>query len=185
MFTAFAGTAGSRSEMAEPPAKPDGSNIEEIDDLDGRTYRLKWAMGGPSRFVIAAFLVFWLCGWAVGFVSAADTVLNGPEGPTVFVILAQGFLVFWLVGWTCGGIFAVFMLYIVLRPRRPEIISLKHDSFQYDSGTAQIRRKQVEIRKRDVGNVVLERVEERQRLYVDHGADRIEIGEHLPEPDRE
>ena len=92
---------------------------------------------------------------------------------------------------------------------RPESITLKHDSFHYDSGTSPAiaffnpwyamrhshpneafggmfrRRRQIEITKKDLGNVVLERIGERQRLYFDHGADRIEIGEHLREPERE
>jgi hypothetical protein len=36
-----------------------------------------------------------------------------------------------------------------------------------------------------VGKIVLERVGERQRLSVDVGADRVEIGPWLTEPERE
>ena len=46
-------------------------------------------------------------------------------------------------------------------------------------------RKRVEIGKNELGPVVLHRAGERQRLYFDNGADRIEIGEHLREPERE
>lgn len=47
------------------------------------------------------------------------------------------------------------------------------------------RRQRIEIAKNELGSVVLERIGERQRLYFDPGADRIEIGEHLREPERE
>lgn len=191
-----------QDEMAQPPPMPDGSNIEEIDDFDGRIYRWRPPSGGPLRYLVAAFLIVWLCGWAAGFVAATHELWQN-NGDT------RGFLVLWLVGWTLGGVFAMLMLYIFLRRPHPESIALRRNSFHYDSGTSPPvallnpwyamrysdpnemfgkmfrRRKQIEIPKRSLGNVVLERIGERQRLYFDHGAQRIEIGEHLREPERE
>lgn len=188
--------------MAYAPPKPHGSTIEEIDEFDGRIYRWRPPSGGPLRYFMAAFLGFWLCGWAVGFVVAAVALLHEADAP-------RGFLVLWLAGWSLGGIMAIFMLYLLFRPPHRESVALKHDTFHYDSGTSAPmpffnpwyamrhanpneafgrmfrRRKRIAVSKSDLGSVVLERVGERQRLVFDHGADRIEIGEHLREPERE
>jgi hypothetical protein len=187
--------------MSHPRPKPDGSNIEEIDDFEGRTYRWKRPSGGPFHFLIAGFLIFWLCGWAVGFVMVTVAIVQKNDAPVWF-------LATWLAGWTLGGIFAISMLYFLLRPPHPESICLKHDSFHYDSGTFPVitfftwyamhharpndpfnaifkRRQRIEIAKKNLGSIVLERIGERQRLYFDNGADRVEIGEFLREPERE
>lgn len=188
--------------IADAPSKPSGSIKEEIDDFDGRTYRWKPPSGGPIRFFVVGFLVIWLCGWAVGLVAATAGLLQDGKAPREFLIV-------WLVGWSLGGIFAIFMLYVLFRPSLPESITLKHDSFYYDSGTSPPmtffnpwyamrhsnpheafggmfkRRTRIEVNKNDLGNLVLERIGERQRLYFDFDADRIEIGRHLREPERE
>lgn len=75
---------------------------------------------GIVRLFPAAFLTFWLCGWAVGegmaiwFLAAgAKSLLTGePMGhtpmPPVPVMLAMGaFVIFWLTLWTYGGITAL------------------------------------------------------------------------------
>jgi hypothetical protein len=192
-----------RTSMLQLPLKPQGSKIQEIDDFDGRTYRWRPPGGGILRFPIAAFLVFWLCAWAVGWGVAFNRILQGniPNG-------ARAFLLFWLCLWTVGGAFAFFMLYLLVRPPRAESVTLGNGFFRHDPGSVSWtgffnpwygmrhmdprafpnllrRRKRIEIDKSDLGPVVLDRVGERQRLYFDHGADRIEIGEHLREPERE
>ncbi len=189
--------------MTTIPLKPAGCVIEEIDDFDGRTYHWKKPSGGPPRFFVAAFLIFWLGGWAIALVATLNQLLQGnPRG-------GQGFLLFWLGGWTIGGGVAIYMLYLLLRPPQPESVTLGLASFRYDSGSAAInlffnpwykmghynsqwpfprmfpRRKRLEIHRSELGPVVLERVGERQRLCFDNGADRIEIGEQLREPERE
>ncbi|REK12002.1 MAG: hypothetical protein DWQ37_13355 [Planctomycetota bacterium] len=182
-----------------PP--PKGSNIEIVDDFDGRTYRWKPVGGGPFRFLIALFLAAWLCGWVAGLVAVIGQLLQNNGGA------GQGFLIFWLVGWTVGGLFAGGMLFVLVRPPLPESITLKRASFYYDAGTttpmhmfhpayamrhqnpAEMfrlfrRRKRVEMDKAACP-IVLDRVGERQRFFFDDGADRIEIGEQLREPERE
>ena len=108
--------------MTNLPPKPEGSIIEEVHDFDGRTYRWKLPKGGKARFFVTAFLIFWLCGWAHGFVNALVNLLRNAAGnPDLF-------LLFWLGAWTVGGIFVFFMLFLQLRPQRPESIQLRHDS---------------------------------------------------------
>ena len=88
-------------------------------DMEGRTIRLR--PRGVGRFFSAAFLLFWLCGWAVGegivlwiLVRGGYALITGtpPDagrapletGPA----LAMGaFLLFWLAFWTLGGIAAI------------------------------------------------------------------------------
>jgi hypothetical protein len=82
---------------------------------EGLLVRLK--PGGAARFFPAAFLTFWLCGWAFGeffairmLVMGALSVMNGTpfeDGQSRlglgFGVAAGGFLLFWLAIWTVGG----------------------------------------------------------------------------------
>jgi hypothetical protein len=86
---------------------------------DGYLIRLK--PRGIGRFFGAAFLTFWLCGWACGEAFALWLLGNGAaalitgEAPPgggfplqAAPALAMGaFLLFWLVLWTFGGIMAM------------------------------------------------------------------------------
>lgn len=79
---------------------------------------------GAGRFIVAAFLGFWLCGWAAGETFAAGTLIAGlrqllaPELDVAWLprmtnlppanawpVLA--FLAVWLTFWTVGGLFAI------------------------------------------------------------------------------
>jgi hypothetical protein len=189
--------------MQETTPVPLGSTIEVIEDFDDRIYRWKPPTGGMLRFLIAGFLALWLCAWTIGFFAAFLQILtSNANAPRLFLVI-------WLAMWSIGGIFAMLMLYLLIRPPFPESVKLTQDAFHYNSGsvslivlfnplyllrqsdpTAVFRRiftgrRRVNIPKNELGNVVLERIGERQRLYFDHGADRIEIGEHLREPERE
>lgn len=76
---------------------------------------------GVARFVSAAFLVFWLCGWAVGegialwvLAKGILALMNGTPfeegraplelGPALAI---GGFLLLWLSLWTLGGVAAI------------------------------------------------------------------------------
>ena len=69
----------------------------------------------PSRFGKAAFLGFWLCGWAVGEFTVGGMLVN-TVGQWLGLVEATatstpeivGFLfsLFWLCGWTVGGAMA-------------------------------------------------------------------------------
>ena len=75
---------------------------------------------GIGRFFPAAFLSFWLCGWAAGeafalwmlFQGVRALVTGEPIGghnpmPVPFILLMGAFLLFWLSLWTVGGITAM------------------------------------------------------------------------------
>jgi len=182
------------------PDQPKNSQIETRSESDGVTLFWKKPTGGPLRFFIIAFLVFWLCGWCVGFVAVIGKLLS--DG-------FSGFLAAWLGGWTIGGIFAVVMIYFLLRPAKPESITLERDRFLYDTGSAPMnfmnpyymmrkkqnmmnpfslmfqKRKTYEFFRAECPEFVLEGLGDDQRLRFDDGADRITIGETLKEPERE
>lgn len=188
--------------------KPVGTVIEEIDELDGsRTYRWKPYQGSFFQHIPTVFLCIWLCGWAAGLIGAGGALLNNnPKGEE------KVFLTVWLILWTLGGVMVGTFLYFLLRPGRPERVTLSRFQFRHDPGWIPIgvfmspayafkninllnpffpfnqllrNRKPLELEKQQLSLVKLERVGERQRLCFDHGADRIEIGENLREPERE
>ena len=91
-----------------------------IGERTNEGWQIELRTRGGARFVSAAFLAFWLCGWAVGesfalwiLVKGAVALLTGGPidpghaplqvGPA---LMAGLFLVFWLTLWTFGGIAA-------------------------------------------------------------------------------
>jgi hypothetical protein len=101
----------------------------------------------------------------------------------------------------------MFALWSLLRPSRPESVTLGFDSLRYDSGTStwpmtaqqhewrrhgaspesrlSVRGKPITVSRSELTGFTLDRIGERQRLTFDHGAERIEIGACLREPERE
>lgn len=183
------------------PDPPKNSQIQSKSELNGMTLFWKKPGGGPFRYFIILFLGFWLCGWFAGLVSAGKGLLSG-EGPSAFLAI-------WLAMWTLGGVFAGGMIYLLLRPQKPESIMLERDRFKYDTGAAPMnfmnpyymmrkkqnvmnpfamifqRRKMYELVRSKCPEFVLEGLGDDQRLRFDDGADRITIGESLKEPERE
>ena len=86
---------------------------------DGLLARFK--ARGAGRFFSSAFLIFWLCGWAVGECFALWLLGNGVvalmsgeplsrgQGPLQPgpALLAGAFILFWLALWTVGGVAAI------------------------------------------------------------------------------
>jgi len=86
-------------------------------------WRLRLKPRGPGRFVTAAFMAFWLCGWAAGEVFALWFLVRGvialltgtplDHGRPMAVgaaLLAGIFLLVWLTIWTIGGVAAFWSL---------------------------------------------------------------------------
>lgn len=181
--------------MINLPARPPGSNINVERDFNRLTiYWNNPRGGGLGRYVHILFLSAWMCGWFIGETAALRQVLRGQGG---------GFLIIWLCGWTFGGVFCAATIVRLIRPARPERISLDSLQLEHDPGSAPLglsgvgrkqrrnsldvfkpRRKQT-FAKKGIGEIRLDRVGERQRLSFDYGAQRIEVGEFLEEPERE
>jgi len=185
--------------MRSLSAKPAGSQIQEREDWDGLTLSWSPAPGGSRPYGGIAFMLFWLGGWAFGWVLAARALLLGEFDP---------FLAAWLGAWTLGGAWATWFLWNMMRPGRPESVTLGQHEPRHDPGLALITSLSyqqpvqagklrpewnifdrppppVTLLKPDIKAFVLDRVGERQRLFFDHGAVRIEIGAALSEPERE
>jgi hypothetical protein len=104
-----------------------------------------------------------------------------------------------------GGVFAFAFAYLILRPKKPERLSLRADGFDYDSGTSSplatlllmrsltnpfvfwsdFFKKRIVLSglKREETSFVLEK--NPARIYFDHDSKRIEIGCGLREPEIE
>src|SRR5215831_16294192 len=84
-------------------------------------FRLTLKSQGAGRYASAAFLAFWLCGWAVGeafalwmLIRGAWALLTGAPPDAGRAPLAVGpaliaglFILMWLTLWTVGGIAAM------------------------------------------------------------------------------
>jgi hypothetical protein len=173
--------------------KPIGSTIEVQRDFNSIALSWKNPSGGFARYGSLLFLLAWMGGWALGEKSALTEVVEGKGG---------GFLIFWLTGWTVGGLFCAAMIFKLARPSRPEKLTLDTLHLMYEPGTQTIApfgnqeknsnalemfrpSKSYKAGKNEIGEIRIDRVGERQRLSFDYGAKRIEVGEHLEEPERE
>src|SRR4051812_3547605 len=119
--------------MDEPlPPLPADSWVNPEQISDG-TYRLRFDVPQKraERWFPAAFLGFWLCGWAAGEASVATALVGMLFGawpmPGPMGWIAPLFLLGWLGGWTVGGVAAMCALYRLVGPRRPESVTLGYD----------------------------------------------------------
>ncbi len=152
--------------------------------------------GGVFRFLIGAFMVFWLGGWAVAWKSTATELLKGTKGPQIF-------LIFWLCGWTVGGAFAIYFLYRIFRPSVSERLILSYPVMIYDSGVPPFqmslslgsqkdvwkrmfqRRTKVEFDRSSLKTLKLREVDSGNRLTIDQGNKRYDLAAGASEPERE
>jgi hypothetical protein len=187
--------------------KPAGTIIQEREGAEGIT--LYWTPPSPKlvRYAIAAFLGFFLCCWAAaGIFPLVQVVAGEPEvegGGSVFLVV-------WLAFWALGGLMVGWTFWPLVRPARPEAVTLGAGTFRHDPGASPAlwmmwpgwtcwyhferprsyfdlfrRRNPILVPRSELNGFVLARVGERQRITFDRGADRIEIGADLREPERE
>lgn len=174
---------------------PMGSTIR-VEDEWGTPKLVLPHKASPWRYLFIPFIIFWLGGWAFGWQSAFNQITSTNAGP-------KGFLIFWLGGWTIGGIFAVLMLYRLASPGVPETLVLAKPALRYDSGVAPMkigfdyrsqmevwkrmfaRRKQLTLEPENLRTLKLREFDGGNRLTVDCGAERIELGTSLSEIERE
>lgn len=189
-----------RHYMSPIPSKPSDSVIREISGFDVCTYRWELPNVGYFRYLVSLFLIFILSGFAFGWIRKFAE-LNWNEQIDELHIFRMVFLSGSALVW----LFWIFVLYLLLRPPRPEVVRLTATRFQYDPGRLpfayphliydspwvqladplRYRRKRVDILKSELETLTLDHFGGRQRLYFHSGPDRVEIGEHLRDPDRE
>lgn len=174
---------------------PNSSKIITHFDNGYQTIIIPHKQVGAFRYFIGLFLLFWLGGWAVGWVTAVSSLLNSVEP----------FLLFWLLGWTLGGVFAFYMIYRLFRKPVPEQLQLNLPNLTFDTGVPPLdikfgvryshsmeywksmfhRRKQIEFTPADLQSLRLRETDSGNRLTIDHGADRIDIATGATEVERE
>jgi hypothetical protein len=173
---------------------PEGSGIS-IDYESGDPTIVVPAKRSVSRYFGGVFLLFWLCGWAFGFVAVSSQVLTGK---------ANLFAVVWLGGWTIGGIFAALSAYRIFRPAVPERLQIKRGSVGYDSGIPPLefntyqrksareywnsllsKRIRADLNRAELQTLRLRETEAGNRLTVDLGSRRIDLASQAGEVERE
>lgn len=182
----------------EAVTPPPESNIEITTDRNGfALLTLPAERRGFARIGISVFLLAWLGGWAFGWWMAFRQIVYGTKGPELF-------LMFWLIAWTVGGAWAIWCLYRFLRPIVPETLAFAKPNLVYDSGVRPPpiffgywrgrtdywknmfeKRKQIEFSPQEISTLRLRDTSDSNRLTLDHGNDRVDIGTGLTEVERE
>lgn len=78
---------------------------------NGRAHMMRTDQGlfievpAPRAVFVSMFLLFWLCGWAIGELLALGTVVAMFTSGSFF--FAALFILVWLGAWTVGGFFAI------------------------------------------------------------------------------
>jgi hypothetical protein len=167
---------------------PQGSKISVTTNGAEDAIFIPHASGTIMRYFVGAFLLFWLGAWFFGVSRAVSEVSSGET---------SGFQLLWLGGWTLGGIYAAYMLYRIFRPGVPESLKLRADSIVYDSGVPAFqiqpanqielfpKRTVVEVDRQQLKSLLLRQTESGNRLTVDVGARRIDLGQAASEIERE
>jgi len=171
---------------------PTGSSISVTTDGADTVIDVPYRNPGPMRYAICLFLLFWLGGWAFGWIAASSAVLSGTGG--LFVLL-------WLGAWTVGGAWAAYMLYRMLRPSEPEHFRLMQQGLRYDSGSPPFemktgtqaydwssyfpKRTQADIERKQLQSLRLRPTPTSNRLTVDFGAARLDVARDATEIERE
>lgn len=172
---------------------PEGSKIR-IDQSNVHRIIIPHGSASILRCFIGLFIFFWLGGWFFGFKSVAPQVFRG-EG--------DGFQMFWLGGWIIGGIVTAYFLFRILRPSVSESLVLLPSGIKYDSGRPPFqihfnfinqrevwgslfpKRIKTEINRDQIKTLSLKETDSGNRLTVDMGSKRIDIGVAATEIERE
>jgi hypothetical protein len=148
----------------------------------------------PMRYGVAAFMVFWLGGWAFGWHSAASQVFSGN---------GNLFVLFWLGAWTVGGAAIIYTLYRMLRPIVSESFRLMPEGVRYDSGNPAVqmnfgntnqrpdwksyfpKRVRIDIDRQQLQSLRLRQTVLGNRLTVDANISRLDLARDASEIERE
>jgi len=183
---------------------PEGSKIEVVSNSYEVEVILPKKNGGVMGAFIKIFLGIWLVGWFIGLCFVIGVLLFQED------VEQKGFLLFWLTGWSIGGAAALWFFWKLMKPSVREKIVLSKERFFYTTGSPSLmflspfgafkdmgramksqlefflnKIKEYEFEKSQTPEFVLEGFSSEQRLRFDKGAERVEIGIELSEPERE
>jgi hypothetical protein len=172
---------------------PSGSNISV--EMEGAVDVIVVPYeSNPMRYGVAAFMVFWLGGWAFGWHSAASQVFSGN---------GNLFVLFWLGAWTVGGAAVIYTLYRMLRPIVSESFRLMPEGVRYDSGNPPVqmnfgntnqrpdwksyfpKRTRVDIDRQQLQSLRLRQTVLGNQLTVDANVSRLDLARDASEIERE
>jgi hypothetical protein len=156
---------------------PQGTVLRIEDTFEGRKITIPKPNRKLGDFGGIAFLCFWLCGWAVAEMFVAGAVWNAIQNSKFDG--SFWFVAAWLGGWTVGGVFAIKAVVSLARGEPHEVFLLSPSQITH-------RHKRTRTyQKHEITKIDLETAGGVHYLYFDVGADRIYIGEHVREPERE
>jgi hypothetical protein len=179
---------------------PKGSQIKTDVSPDGTMIQWKNRDDALNRVAVAAFLLVWLGLWVTGEMTTAQKLWSDFQQGNPL----ETFLLLWLCGWTLGGLFAVTFLFALLRGVGRSRLLLCNYELTYNPGRMPVSaifqrnrkqminpyrilagRKPVTARKQDITKLQIGYAGDQLRLTFDMGAQRIEVGEYLTEPEKE
>jgi len=173
---------------------PSGSKITILREGTDEILCVPQPKKGVMPYFVSFFLIFWLGGWLMGFMSATSQLKTEP---------GNMFLVFWLAGWTLGGVFAIYFLYLSVRPAVAESFTLRSGSVHYDSGVAPFqvsfnvtnqkdvwkslfqKRVRTDFVTSDLRTLKLRETDVGNRLTIDKDSERVELAKSVSEVERE
>jgi hypothetical protein len=181
--------------MPQPYPPPPRNSCFVLDYDDSGWPRVSWNVTnkqGIDWTQIGCFIpliIFW-GGTSLG--GLLFLLGQAAQGESVAAVCYGFPLLMWFIfGW--GMLVDVFRL--MLGPTKPASLTLTNQALIYFAGITRLnatnmriflrRRLPQVIDRRQIDAIGLDRIGERQRLCVDIGADRIEIGAHFKEPERE
>lgn len=183
---------------------PEGSKIDIERDIDSTRYIWQEGKKSIGHYLVLAFMCFWFCGWTVGGFAGVFILIITTVGffTGKIPIFAPLFALFWLGAWTIGEIVVFKTLYFTLGPQKPSVLTLSNRGITFETGTRspnlaprkyqkrlfsfkEFKNRTFSLGASEVETLKLNRTGEKQRLSFDHGAERIEIGDILTEPERE
>jgi len=127
---------------------------------------------GISKYFSVLFLVLWIFGWAIGFLSAGTQILSGN---------GSLFLFFWFAIWTLIGLSAVSSLFNIFKKATPESLVLNRLNLLLYTPTDN----QIEFNHKELETLTLRETDFGNRLTIDKEAERIELAISATEIERE
>lgn len=188
--------------MSQLPTIPDEIQIEVYHDFGGTTYRLSPARDRRYRFIAVPYFVIisllFLCVCVSACIKFFQLMLQRPDIINLF----------FLTGFSCGLFWMLLQIYLLLGPQHPELVTLKENSFYYDSGSSAHKRLydrfyrlqhphpygflggyfrnriQLEIDRQDLEEFYRLSLRKAELLYLKYEGRHIEIGERLNDAER-
>jgi hypothetical protein len=183
---------------------PEDSKIKVKQGVHSTRYIWKEGRKTIAHYATSLFLLLWFCGWTMGGGIAIKKFFEVSVGFFVgkFPVSVPLFFITWLGMWTIGEIVVFMILYLALRPQKPALLTLSEGRIFFETGTRfpaldkpkahrecrSIRgynNRSYDLKAGEAGNLKLERIGENRRLSFDCGAERVEIGRSLTEPEKE